>query len=224
MRQERAAVESAAEVFEDGQAVFADRGDVAADASVATSTVEGAKATGDLDADLHHAESTFGFVVGKGQFQCPQECKDSLFVALQTIQQALRFGLFAALHGPLLRREGIGLAARAQEAAVLLLPAAILPLGRGRIPGFEGANGLEHLQEEIVQIIGPRLVVLLEEEDQFAQQVAFTERVLAVLETQIAGEKVMHEPTGELGEDADVLHGLLTAFEMDGEEGQQWRA
>ena len=70
----------------------------------------------------------------------------------------------------------------------------------------------------------PPLVMLFEEEDQFAQQVTFTEGVLAVLETQIAGEEVMHEPTGELGEDPDGLNGLVTAFEMDGEEGQQRRA
>jgi len=86
LRQEWAAVESAAEVFEDGQVVFAQCGDVASNASVATSAVEGAKATGDLDSDLHHAESPFGFVVRKGQLQCPQESENCLFVALQTIQ------------------------------------------------------------------------------------------------------------------------------------------
>ena len=200
--------------------MFAESGDVASNAGVATRAVEGAKATGDFDSDLHHAESPFGFVVCEGQLQCPQESKDGLLVALQTIQQVLSFGLFGAFHGALLRREGIGLAARPQDAPVLLLPAAILPLGRGRIPGFEGSDGLEHFQEEIVEVFGPRLVMLLEEEDQFAQQVTFTEGVLAVLETQIAGEEVMHEPTGELGEDADGFNGLFAAVEMDGEEGQ----
>ena len=204
--------------------MFADSGDVASNASVATSAVEGAKTAGDFDANLHHAESPFGFIVRKGQLQCPQEGKNGLFVALQTIQQVLSFGLLAAFHGPLLRREGIGPAARPQDAPVLLLPAAILPSYRGPIPGFEGSNGLKHFQEEIVQVFGPRLVMLLEEKDQFAQQVAFTERVLAVLETQIAGEEVMHEPTGELGEDADGFNGLFAAFEMNGEEGQQRRA
>ena len=66
--------------------MFAESGDVASNASVATSAVEGAKATGDLDSDLHHAESPFGFVVRKGQLQCPQESENGLFVALQTIQ------------------------------------------------------------------------------------------------------------------------------------------
>jgi len=88
-------------------------------------------------------------------------------------------------------------------------------------PGLEGSDGLEHLQKELVQVFGPRLLMLLEEEDQFAQQVTFTERVQAILEAQIAGEEVMHEPTLEPGEDTDGLNGLLTAFEMDGEEGQQ---
>jgi len=131
--------------------------------------------------------------------------------------------LFAAFHGPLLRPEGIGPAARPKNASVLLLPAAILPLGGGRIPGFEGSDGLEHLQKELVQVFGPRLLMLLEEEDQFAQQVTFTEGVQAIVEPQIAGEEVMHEPTLEPGEDTDGFNGLLTAFEMDGEEGQQRR-
>ena len=163
--------------------MFAQSGDVASNASVATSAVEGAKTAGDFDADLHHAESPFGFVVGKGQLQCPQESQNGLFVAFQTIQQVLSFGLFAAFAGPLLRREGIGLAARPQEAPVLLLPAAILPLSRGRIPGFESSDGLEHLQKEIVQVLGPPLVMLLEEEDQFAQQVALAEGVKTVFKT-----------------------------------------
>jgi len=204
--------------------VFAESGDVAANAGVATSALEGAKATGDFDSDLHHAESPFGFVVGKWQLQGPQESENGLLVALQTIQQVLSFGLFAAFQGSLLRREGIGPAAGPQDLPVLLLPAAILPLGRGRIPGFEGSNRPEHFQEEIVQVVGPRLVMFLEEEDQFAQQVAFAEGVLTVLETQIAGEEVVHEPAGEPGEDPDGLNGLVTAFEMEGEEGQQRRA
>ena len=204
--------------------MFADSGDVASNASMALSALQGAKTTGDLDSDLHHAERPFGFVVRKGQFQCPQESKNGIFVALQTIQQVLSFGLLATFHGPLLRREGIGPAARSQDAPVFLLPAAILPSCRGPIPGFEGLNGLEHFQKEIVQVFGPGLMMLLEEKDQFAQQVAFAERVLAVLETQIAGEEVMHEPAGELGDDADGFNGLLATFDMDGEEGQQRRA
>ena len=34
---------------------------------MATGAVQCAKASGDFDADLQHAESTFGFVIGKGQ-------------------------------------------------------------------------------------------------------------------------------------------------------------
>ena len=52
-----------------------------------------------------------------------------------------------------------------------------------------------------MQVFGPRLLMLLEEEDQLAQEVAFAEGVQAVLEAQIAGEEVMHQPTGELGDD-----------------------
>ena len=94
--------------------MFAESGDAALNASVATSAVEGAKTTGDFDSDLHHAESPSGFVVRKEQLQRPPQSKD-----------------------------------------------------------------------------GP----------------------------QIAGEEVMHEPTGEPGEDADGLPGLLAAVEMNGEEG-----
>ena len=53
---------------------------------------------------------------------------------------------------------------------------------------------------------------------------AFAEGVQAVLETQIAGEEVMHQPAVELGDDPNGLDGLLAAVAMDGKEGQQGRA
>ena len=75
-----------------------------------------------------------------------------------------------------------------------------------------------------MQVFGPRLLMLLEEEDQLAQEVAFAEGVQAVLETQIAGEEVMHQPAVELGDDPNGVDGLLAAVAMDGKEGQQGRA
>ena len=72
------AIQSEAEVFEDGQALFPESGDVAANAGVATSAVERAKATGDLHPDLHRAEGPFGFVVGERQVQLPEEGEDAV--------------------------------------------------------------------------------------------------------------------------------------------------
>ena len=218
------AIESEAEVFENGEAVFAESGDVAADAGVATSAFERAKAAGDLDPDFHHAEGPFGFIVGEGQVRLPQEGEDAILVTIQAIQQVLCLGLFEAFPGSLLGRDGVGPAACPQDIPVLPLPAAKLLFRRGRISGFEGPDPFEHFQEQIMKVFSPRLLMLFEEEDQFAQQVAFAEGVQTVVESQIAGEKVMHQPTGELGNDPNGLDGFLAAVEMDGKERQQGRA
>ena len=63
--------------------------------------------------------------------------------------------------------------------------------------------------------------MLLEEEDQLAQQVTFAEGVQAVLEAQIAREEVMPQPAVELGDDPNGLDGRLAAVAMDGKEGQR---
>ena len=66
--------------------------------------------------------------------------------------------------------------------------------------------------------------MLFEEENQFAQQMAFAEGVQAVVETQIAGEEVMHQPPRELWNDPNGLDSLLAAMRMDGEKRQEGRA
>lgn len=53
--------------------MFLESGDLAANPGVAARALEGSKAAGDFDADLHHAEGALGFVVGEGQFQSPEE-------------------------------------------------------------------------------------------------------------------------------------------------------
>jgi hypothetical protein len=68
------------------------------------------------------------------------------------------------------------------------------------------------------------LLVLFEEEDQFAHQVAFAESVKAVPKAQIAGEEVMHQPAREFGDDAQGLDGRFASAQMDSEKRQQGRA
>ena len=80
------AVEGAAEVFEDWQAVLAQSRDVAANASVATRAFQSAKAAGNLHPDFDPAQRALGFVVGKGQSQVPQEGENARIAALKPIQ------------------------------------------------------------------------------------------------------------------------------------------
>ena len=67
------AIQGAAEVFKDREAVFAQGGEVAADARVAAGALQRAKAARDLEAHFHHAKGSLGLVVGEGQLPCPQE-------------------------------------------------------------------------------------------------------------------------------------------------------
>ncbi len=61
-------LQRSAEVFEHGQAVFAEGADMGTDARMALSAFEGAKAARDPDPRLHEAEVAFGLVVSEGQF------------------------------------------------------------------------------------------------------------------------------------------------------------
>ena len=56
-------VEGAAKVFEDRQAVFAQGGDLTANAGMAAGPSQSAEAAGNLEADFHHAKSALGLVV-----------------------------------------------------------------------------------------------------------------------------------------------------------------
>src|ERR1035437_1313432 len=85
-RQEGAAVEGVAEVFEHWQAVLAQGRDITADADVTTSAFQSAKAAGNFHPNFHHAEVALGLVVGKGQCEVPQECQNAFIAAFEPIQ------------------------------------------------------------------------------------------------------------------------------------------
>lgn len=55
--------EGAAEVFEHGQSVFAQRADIGADSHVSSGAFQGAKAARDFEARLHESEITLGLVM-----------------------------------------------------------------------------------------------------------------------------------------------------------------
>ena len=55
-------------------------------------------------------------------------------------------------------------------------------------------------------------MMFFEQEQQFAQQVTFAEGVQAILKTQVAGEEIMHQPTGEPGNDTGGLDGFFAAL------------
>ena len=72
-----------------------------------------------------------------------------------------------------------------------------------------------------MELPGPLLAMLFEEEDQLPQQMALAESVQAFAEIEVTGEEVVHQPTGELGNNPDSLNGDGAAFDLDAEEGQQ---
>ncbi len=118
----------------------------------------------------------------------------------------------------------IELASGSQELAVASLPALIFGLVHGRSAGLLCLDEAEHLQEQVIQVLGPALVVLFEDENQLPHQMAFAEGMEAVFKAQIAGEEVMHQPAGKLGNDADGVDGRFAAALLDAKEGQQGRA
>ena len=191
---------------------------------MAAGAVQGAKAAGDLNPGFHETEVALGFVVSEWQLPGPQEGEDEIVIGLEAIQEVLLLGLFAALARHLLGAQRVDLASGSQDLVVAFLPSPIFGLAHGRRAGPLFLDIAEHLQEQVVKVFGPGLMVLFEDENQLPHQMAFAEGMEAVFKAQIAGEKVMHQPAGELGDDADGVDGLFAAARLDAEEGQQGRA
>lgn len=76
-----------AEGGEDVVAVFADGGDVTADAEPVGGAVGGAVAAGDLHLGFRGAEVSFGSVVGERDLCVVDEPEDLRFVGLEALQQ-----------------------------------------------------------------------------------------------------------------------------------------
>jgi hypothetical protein len=154
---------------------------------MAAGAVQGAKAAGDLNPGFHETEVALGFVVSEWHLPGPQEGEDEIVIGLEAIQEVLLLGLFAALARHLPGGQRVDLASGSQELEVAFLSSLIFGLAHGRRAGPLFLDTAEHLQEQVVKVFGPGLMVLFADENQLPHQMAFAEGREAVFKAQLAG-------------------------------------
>lgn len=86
---------------------------------------------------------------------------------------------------------------------------------------FMFCDGPEHLQEQVVQLFSPGLMKSFVEENQFAQEMGIAESMEACFQREVGRVAIMHEGSGELPEDAEVVEGFCAAFGMNAVPGEQ---
>ena len=191
-------------------ALFAQRGQIAANARKGLRSRTAAEAAGDLLLHFDHAQIALGQIVIKIHAEVFQEEQDRLLVFTQPIQQIAGGTLFAASacarRRQRMRMQPISFMEQFQEA--------YLP-----IDDFQGVQpvlallaclvgSLLHIQEQLLQVCGPARSLFFCQKDQLAQQMHQACGVLAVVQ-EVRGPAVVDRNAGELWQDADGFQGRL---------------
>lgn len=151
--------------------MFARSGQVASDPSKAVCPSQGAEAPGYFLAYFDHTDVLLGLVIGEGNAQIMQEGEDPGLMLIQAVQQILRFGLFRSpAFGQWVRRRGnrIGVLAFGHQCSKACEPGGFLGRGQLRGPRFLGVGKGGHVAEQGAHGTCPALVVLFEQEFEFA--------------------------------------------------------
>ena len=82
-------------------------------------------------------------------------------------------------------------------------------------------DGLEHIQEQVVHLFSPGLMEDVVKENQFAQEMGIAQGMEAGFQSEVGRVAIMHESSGELPEDAEVVDGFRAAFGMNSVPGDQ---
>ena len=162
--------------------VFAQGGNIGSNHDEGARPVEGSEAAGNFLLDLDHAQVLLGKVVGKGDAEVGEEGEDVVRMVLKAVEQVLGLGLLWASTPFLLgsRRFRIGPAALRDQGIIALPPGRELrgAQARGSFGLLLGDQAV-HVQEQVVELAGPGLIELVEEEGQLAEQVCAAESVFA---------------------------------------------
>jgi hypothetical protein len=81
-------------------------------------------------------------------------------------------------------------------------------------------DGHLHLQQQLLEVFGPRLVVLLLQKGELTQMMDIAQRVAAASEGPIAGPAVVHAPPGKGRQNTNRLSGLAAPLGVHGVVGE----
>ena len=139
----------------------------------AQESLEAAERAGDLLSQLHHPQIPFGLVVVEGHGEVAHEGKDAVVVVAEAVEQIAGLALLASTSpfrtmyrsDRILRVAGLDDPLVTLEEPILVCWRQCAQAGRaGRF------DGLLDAQQVIDHLLGPLLILLLPQEDEFAQQ------------------------------------------------------
>lgn len=155
-------------------------------------------------------------VVVEGNSEVVEEREDARGVVSEAVEEVEGFALFAraAAFGSAGRLDWVFRVALGDDAIVSGDEGDFFGVGKGLEMGGTGVgDGIFGSEQAVDHGLGPDLIVLFVEEDEFAQQVGVAEAMGAVV-FEVGFPKVVDGAALESGQDAGVVHGLGAAFLM----------
>ena len=181
----------------------------------------GAEASGDFLLDLAHAQVALGAIVGKRDVGVLGEAQHGGLVLFHSLPQIVGIGLghFATL--TLLSRGNrwklflpLG-----EDGAVAFLYGLVLAFGKRFLVAL--SDLVAGVEEQAFHALGPGVVVGVDDEGEFAQQVRATQGVVAVRVAQVRGPAVVDRDTAVARDDADGLDGFAPALGVEAFDGER---
>ena len=179
----------------------------------------GTKTARDLLLYLGHPQVALPLVVGERRGGILEKTQHVVLVRLETFQQVARFCAFGTPARPgrwLCRWRALGVARR-QAASVTRSPALGL-IGAEAVAG--GIHRSAHGQQQVMERLGPALVVVFPDRRQFPQVMGIAQDMPAIRVAVVGLPMIMHQHATHEGQYADGIHRLLAALGMRGQPGQ----
>ncbi len=207
------------------QTLFAECGQVAANARKGVSTRHAAKAAGDLLLHLDHAQIPLSQVVVKIHAQIFQKAEDGFLVDAQAVKQISGGTLWAAALFPRGSRgsgsEAIPFIEQAQE---VRFPIHDFPeIQTGFSQGACLFGGALHIQQQVFEVGGPPGVLFFGQKDQFPQHMHQAEGMLALVQ-EIRPPAIMDGDPVELRQNPNRVQGLAATARIDMVVREGWGA
>src|SRR5215472_15556535 len=164
------------------QTLLAHRREIAADTAEGHCTSRGAETAGDLLLHLHHAQIALREAIVERHGEAVQEQQHGLLVRGQAIEQITSRRLLASplLAGLWCRIRQVGLIALGQQSCIASFPVGHLQrMQEASTLGSCLRDGGFHIQQQLVHLSGPGLLLLFVQEGQLPQMMHVTERMLA---------------------------------------------
>src|SRR5260221_4692519 len=206
-------------------ALFAQRGQIAANAAKGLGTSHATEATGDLLLHFDHAKISLGKIVVKIHAKIFQEAEESMLVFAQPIKQIASGTLFAAPSSTR-RRQGMRMKAisfleQFEEVGLPIDDFQRVQPALSLLPCLLG--GLLHLQEQLFEVCGLPHPLFFCQKHQLAQQIHDASGVLAVIQ-EVRSPSIVDRDAAELRQDANGFQGRLTSAQNNVIVGEGRRA